>query len=401
MTVAIGGLLGLLAGCGPEGVSGPALATADFSDQTRVTEQRPSRDAAEAVLAESGLMAEPPIRYITRDELELETFFDVSSTVGHRVYVDSLIGQVNGRPIYADEVLAPLMDRLNATYRDEPYQSFRGQLVELVIGQLRAVIINELIVAESRAALSTEQQGGLLAFMSQLREDAVRKRGGVQHEAERQLLEEEGKTIDEYMDAERQKLLIGELLREKISPHTLVSWRDIERAYRSRLREFQPAATVTLGRIRLRTEGNEDRILLLDRELKAGEPFEVVAEQAGMKESGVWETFTMPEGGLEALPLAEFYRPHIADLGPGDTSNAFERGSWTIWVSVIDVHQPPHRSLDDPDVQRQLQQQLAIARGQEEEARFIGRVLQRGIYDDMETMARRAVDIASSRFPQR
>ncbi len=397
--MAIGGLSGLLVGCGPGEQSGPLLSVADFSNPARLVQQRPASQDVDAALMEAGLDPVPTIRYITRDEQELETFFDVEAVEGHPVVVDSLIGQVNGRPIYADEVLAPLMDRLNATYRDEPYQAFREQLINLVVSQLRSVIINELIVAESRAALSTEQQGGLLAFMNQIREDAVRKRGGVRREAERQLLEEEGKTIDEYMDAERQKLLIGELLREKVSPHTLVSWRDIERAYRARLKEFQPAATVTLGRIRLRTQGNEAQIKLLGDELKAGEPFEVVAEQAGMSDSGVWETFSMPSGGLADLPLADFYKPHLAQLGPGETTAAIERGSWTIWVSVIDITQPPHRSLDDPGVQRQLQQQLALSRGQEEESRFIGRVLQRGIYDDIDRMASRAVFIASSRFP--
>jgi hypothetical protein len=401
ITVAIGGLASLLVGCGPAGSSGPSLAVGDFSDPARAGEQRPSRAVAEEALAESGLRAAAPIRYITPDEQDLETFFSVEAVEGHPVVVDSLIGQVNGRPIFADEVLAPLMDRLNAMYRDEPYKAFRERLIGLVIDQLRAVIINELIVAESRASLSSEQQGGLLAFMDSLREDAVRKRGGVKHEAERALLEEEGKTIDEYMDAERQKILIGELLRKKISPFTVVSWRDIEREYRANLKSYQPSATVTLGRIRLRTEGNEAQISLLGEELKAGEPFAVVAEQAGMPDSGVWESFQMPKDGMAGLPLADFYIPHMEGLGPGQTSEAFARGRWTIWVSVIEVNQPPHRSLDDSDVQRQLQRQIAVERGQEEESRFIGQVLQRGIYDDMEMMAERAVGIAASRFPPR
>ena len=236
--------------------------------------------------------------------------------------------------------------------------------------------------------------------MNQLREDAVRKRGGVSHEAERRLLEEEGKTIDEYLDAEKQKLLIEEVLREKVAPHTIVSWRDIERSYRARIHEFQPPATVTLGRIRLRTKGNEERITLLGGELKAGEPFDVVARQAGMSDDGVWETFDLPDGGdLSGLPLADFYKPHVKGLGPGEVTGSFVRGAWTIWVAVIDITQPEKRTLDDPDVQRLLQQQIAMSRAQEAESRFIGQVLQRGIYDDISLMGERAVAIAASRFP--
>jgi hypothetical protein len=327
------------------------------------------------------------------------TFFNVEAVVGQPVVVDSLIGQVNGRPIYADEVLTPIMDRLSATYRDQPYSTFQRQLTGLVIEQLRAVIINELIVAESRAGMSSEQQGGLLAFMNQVREEAVRKRGGVESEAERRLIEEEGKTIDEYLEDEQEKMLIQEVLKNKVAPQTVVSWRDIERSYRARKTEFQPASTVTLGRIRLSTAGNEEQVSLLQAEIEAGEPFMVVARQAGMSNDGVWQTFKLPDGGLGELPLASFYTPHIKDLKPGEVSKPFERGVWTIWVSVIDIEKPLQRSLDDSDVQRMLQQQISMARAQEAEGRFIGEVLQRGIFDDIKLMGERAVAIAFSRFP--
>jgi len=391
---------GMLSACESGGPTGGSLTLGDFSNQELVGEQRPTAEGAEEVLLHAGLTAVPPPRVRPAQDESGDAFFDVDARPGQAVVVDSLIGQVNGRPIYADEVLAPVMDRLTATYEDQPYGAFQQQLTSLVIQQLQAVVVNELIVAESRASMSSEQQGGLLAFMNQLREDAVRKRGGVSHEAERRLLEEEGKTIDEYLDAEKQKLLIEEVLREKVAPHTIVSWRDIERSYRARIHEFQPPATVTLGRIRLRTKGNEERITLLGGELKAGEPFDVVARQAGMSDDGVWETFDLPDGGdLSGLPLADFYKPHVKGLGPGEVTGSFVRGAWTIWVAVIDITQPEKRTLDDPDVQRLLQQQIAMSRAQEAESRFIGQVLQRGIYDDISLMGERAVAIAASRFP--
>jgi len=395
-------LLWMQAG-GCSSVAGPAgrtLSLGDFSDEAQRSSARPTEQAAQEALAEAGLPVETP-DWGAAGGGDQSVFFDVEAVPGRQVVVDSLIGQVNGRPIYADEVLGPIMDRLQATWEDQPYQVFREQLTSLVIEQLEAVTINELLIAESRAAMSSEQESGLLAFMNQLKEDTIRKRGGVQREAERQLLEEEGKTIDEYLEAERQKLLIQEVLRTRVQPHTVVSWRDIERAYRSRIDEFKPAATVTLGRIRLATAGSEDRIALYQRELEAGEPFDVVARQAGMRDDGVWETFEMPEGGLADLPLAGFYTPHIEHLKPGETSSPFERGRWTIWVSVLAIDQPQHRSLDDSEVQRLLQQQISMTRAREAESRFIGQVLQRGIYDNLELMAQRSVAIAMSRFPQK
>jgi hypothetical protein len=386
-------------GCAADGPSGSKLSLADFSNPEKASTQRPSKQAVQEILLDAGLGMVPETKVMPNPESVNNTFFNVEAVVGQPVVVDSLIGQVNGRPIYADEVLTPIMDRLSATYRDQPYSTFQRQLTGLVIEQLRAVIINELIVAESRAGMSSEQQGGLLAFMNQVREEAVRKRGGVEHEAERRLIEEEGKTIDEYLEDEQEKMLIQEVLKNKVAPQTVVSWRDIERSYRARKTEFQPASTVTLGRIRLSTAGNEEQVSLLQAEIEAGEPFMVVARQAGMSNDGVWQTFKLPDGGLGELPLASFYTPHIKDLKPGEVSKPFERGVWTIWVSVIDIQKPLQRSLDDSDVQRMLQQQISMARAQEAEGRFIGEVLQRGIFDDIKLMGERAVAIAFSRFP--
>jgi len=386
-------------GCSADGPTGSKLSLADFSNPAMASTQRPTEQAAQETLIDAGLGTIPKSKVMPTPESGTNTFFSVDASIGRPVVVDSLIGQVNGRPIYADEVLTPIMDRLTATYREQPYPTFQRQLTGLVIEQLRAVIINELIVAESRAGMSSDQQGGLLAFMGQLREEAVRKRGGVVHEAERRLIEEEGKTIEEYLEDEQQKMLIQEVLKNKVAPQTVVSWRDIERSYRARKAEFQPASTVTLGRIRLRTAGNEEQVSLLQAEVEAGEPFMVVARQAGMSNDGVWQTFNLPDGGLGELPLASFYTPHIKDLKPGEVSNPFERGTWTIWISVIDIQQPLQRSLDDPDVQRMLQQQISMSRAQEAQSRFIGDVLQRGIFDDITLMGERAVAIASSRFP--
>ncbi len=381
------------------GPSGPQLALADFSDASYVDRQRASEaDAQEALLAAGLTPAASPWRG-DGGRSDQDAFFDVKAQVNEPVIVDSLIGQVNGRPIYADEVLAPLMDRLMASYRTDPYNVFQQRMVQLVSEQLKAVVDNELLVAESRASLTSEQQGGLMAFMDQFKQDVVRKRGGVEREAERQLLEEEGKTFDEFLDTEQQKMLIGELMRDRLSANTTVSWKDVERAYQARLHEFQPQASVALGRIRLRTEGQQAQINLISEELKAGAPFESVASQAGMTEEGFWREFPMPKDGLEALPLADFYKPHVRDLKTGMTSEAFQRGPWTIWVSVLYVHQPPHRSLDDPEVQRLLQQQLTMMRQGQAQARFMYSLTERGIFDDVRDMAGRAVQIAASRFP--
>jgi hypothetical protein len=379
--------------------TGAALSLGDFSDQQLSTQQQPTVEGTNTALTMAGLGARPTPRLMPQRPEEFSTFFDVNAQIGSPVIVDSLIGQVNGQPIYADEVLAPLMDRLQATYEEQSYPAFVQQMKSLVSQQLNSFVQNELIVAESRAGLSDQEQTGLIAYVETIRQDAVRKRGGSEHEAARRLMEEEGKTIDEYIDGERQKLLIGELLREKVTPKTLVAWRDIERAYRSQIDTFQPKATATLGRIRIKTAGNEERIKLIDQELDAGVTFITVAKQAKMPKDGVWQTFQLPEGGLEDISLNEFYKPYLKQIQDGGTTGSFERGSWTMWISLLEVMRPTARSLDEPDVQRMLQNQLMRDRSQRAEWEYVNGLLQRGIHDEIGAMVNRALLIAISRFP--
>ncbi|MBT5382486.1 MAG: hypothetical protein HOL13_06565, partial [Phycisphaerae bacterium] len=94
------------------GPTGAALSLGDFSDQQLSTQQRPTVEDTDAALSMAGLRARPTPRLMPEQPEEFSTFFGVDAQVGSPVIVDSLIGQVNGQPIYADEVLAPLMDRL-------------------------------------------------------------------------------------------------------------------------------------------------------------------------------------------------------------------------------------------------------------------------------------------------
>jgi predicted metal-dependent peptidase len=178
-----------------------------------------------------------------------------------------------------------------------------------------------------------------------------------------------------------------------------VAWRDIERAYRSQIDTFQPKATATLGRIRIKTAGNEERIKLIDQELDAGVTFITVAKQAKMPKDGVWQTFQLPEGGLEDISLNEFYKPYLKQIQDGGTTGSFERGSWTMWISLLEVMRPTARSLDEPDVQRMLQNQLMRDRSQRAEWEYVNGLLQRGIHDEIGAMVNRALLIAISRFP--
>ena len=112
------------------------------------------------------------------EEQEIDEAYDLSIRSGQSIVVDSLIGQVNGRPIFADEILTPIMDQLNADYQRLPWDQFRMYVVQMVSRQLREVIYNELFLSEARAGLSEQQEGGFLAWMNDMRGELIMQRGG-------------------------------------------------------------------------------------------------------------------------------------------------------------------------------------------------------------------------------
>ncbi len=376
------------------------VALGDFSDPTMRGLPGPSASDVDTALIEAGLSPAQPPEVLTPGQSGENAFFDVRALPGEPVVIDSLIGQVNGRPIYADEVLGPVADQLRAEYERLSWQEFRPMLEQLVMQRLQEVVLNELFLAEARASLTQQQQQGLLAWMQQLEQDVVGRSGGVQSRAEQEVLAEEGRTLEEYLRLEEERVLIQQLMNDRVRHKAVVSWHDIERAYAARINEFQPPAQVVIGRIRLRTT-DEAGVQQVQASLDAGEPFAEVATQAGMADGGVWQRFDLPQAGIAGLEINEAYKPLLEGLAQGEVSAPLQRGSFTMWFAMLERTQVAPRSLYDEDVQRQLQMELFNQAVSEAQAQFVQDVLQRGIYDELELMHNRTITIALTRFPAR
>jgi len=318
---------------------------------------------------------------------------------GEEVIVDSLIGQVNGRPIFADEFFAPIEAQLHAASRRMDSRQFAQTAVQIVSTRLMEVVQNELVLAEAEAALSQEERRGIFAFMRFLQEDVIAKQGsGTRGATERRLQEEEGLSLDEYLELEKNKALISKLIFEQIRPRVIVSWRDIEREYERRQDEYQPPATVVLSRIRLNTQQQSDAIEQVQQRLAAGEDFGAVAEALGFSDRGRWIEVQMGPGGVEDMEISAELRSHLKKIETGYTSAPFTVGSSTWWLHVQEIRRPPQKSIYDPQVQRELQRHLYNQRFREQHDKYIQSLLDRGIFDELDEMRNRLVTIAMVRY---
>lgn len=320
---------------------------------------------------------------------------------GDRLLVESLVGQVNGRPIFADRFLGEMEDELRALARRSGRREFVEGAARLITDRLQIVVLNALFLADAEASLTPEEQVGLRGWLEQTREVVTARRGGGSVErAQREIQAEAGESLDAYLERIRDSELIRKLFRERIEPRVIVSWRDVERAYERRIGEFLPPAVVSLGRIRILSAGREEEISAITQRLhEAREPFLEVAESLGSGQ-GFWERFPAPEGVLDAIEFQdEGLTQAVRSLSAvGDVTSAIQVGPFTWWVAILEIERPAGRSLYDAQVQRLLTAELQRVRRFEEQDRYSDMLLRRGIYDPRGVMAQRLLEIAVRRY---
>ena len=315
-----------------------------------------------------------------------------------RIVVESLVGQVNGRPIFADEFFLPIEDRLVAMADQLTPRDFEQQAAQIIGQHLQNLLLNELFLAEAESQLTEEQRQGLFAMMRYWQEETIAEFGGTRSAAERRLAEMEGMTVSEFLDARRDVALLQELQRRRIEPRITVSWRDIEREYQRRFHEFNPPATISIARIRLHTERDAALIEEVQRRIDRGEPFAQIATDVGEEDGGAWQTFEVDDEGIEGIALAESVRRQLVGLGVGETTQPVALGSSTWWLHIADYEQPAGQDIYDPDVQRSLRARLRNQRYNEEMERYSRHLFERGVFDERETMMRKLLEIAMRRY---
>ena len=316
-----------------------------------------------------------------------------------RVIVDSLVGQVNGRPIFANDFFLPIADQLRALGRRSTQREFLSQAQPIIMEHLRQIVLNELFLAEAQSQLTVEQQQGIFAWMRHIRETTIAESGGTRTGTRQQLQEREGMSIDEFVAARRDMALLQQLRRDKIEPRVIVSWRDVQREYQRRWDEFNPPATLSLARIRLSTDAQVETIEQVKQRLADGEPFAEIAASLDQAEDGrAWQTFQMGAGGIEDISLADRIKQHIIHLQVGETSEPFQHGSSTWWLHIAGIDQPEGRSLYE--VQREIQASLHNRRFNEEMNNYIETLFEQGIYDELDSMLLQLLEIATVRYWQ-
>ncbi len=321
---------------------------------------------------------------------------------GQEAVIESVIGQVSGRPIFADSFLEPIADQLRQESERLGREEFIQRARTIISERLQQVVLNELFLAEAEASLTEQQQMGLLAFLRDLQERNIAERGGTIFGAQAKIAEEQEMTLQEFERAQKDDALIRNLLYRRVAPRVIVSWRDVQREYELRKAEFNPPATVTLKRLVLDPTSQADVIEQVRASFADGKAFDEVVEthslQAAVSYVGGDGRFTLASESLGDVELAESLKIALAklELKEGQTTEEVAMRSGSQWLTVEKIERRPAQTLFD--VQERLVAELQARRFNEEYLKYIDTLFAKGIYDEMDMMVRRALAVVVLRY---
>lgn len=328
---------------------------------------------------------------------------DIRIKVGGKWTIDSLVGQINGRPVYASKFMQSIEDRILRIVAENQRPVAQRMIAQLVSERFEQYINNELIIAEAEGLLSPEMQAGIFAWLQSIQEQTVAGYGGNRTAATQSLQDQFGMNMEQYLKEKRDEALAQDLLRRRVKPRTIVSWRDVERQYSILEPEFNPEPMITIGRIRLKNV-NEDQIQDVQARFKRGETFAQVAaelkEQGGLadKDAGVWEVFKMPPNGIAGLDFSQDIKDLLSAVETGKVSAESRKDSSCTWYCVMNIESQTGRSIFDSVLQRQMRRGLEDQRGRYEQVRYLGSLRDRFVTNDIDQMTRRLTRIAWDRY---
>ena len=316
---------------------------------------------------------------------------------GEKWTIESLIGQINGRPVYAGKFMTSIEDRILRIVAENPPGNAQRLIEKLIQDRFQQYINNELIISEAEGMLSPEMQAGIFAWIQSIQEQTVAGNGGNRTSATQSIEDQFGMNMEQYLKEKRDEALASDLLRRRVEPRTIVSWRDVERQYSMLEKEFNPEPRITIGRIRLQVS-DELEIKNVQERFKRGETFAQVATALNVPDGGKWQQYPLPKNGLAGLELAGDIKKILLAVENGHVTEELRKGSTATWYCVTNVQEQATRSIFESALQRSIRRGLKEQRGAYERNRYLASLRDRWVTNDIDQMTKRLIVIAWERY---
>lgn len=322
-----------------------------------------------------------------------------SAITGREIIYESLVGQINGRPVFASEVLEPLDGRLRASaLRTDDARRWNTDARAAIGAQVKLLVDEELVLAEARQALSPEQQQGLLHFLGKIQESMVSQQGGSSVAADEAARAATGRTLTQTTRDKLDEVLIREEVRQRIGARLLVTWRQIQLEYERQFDKYNPKSLAKLHLVAVPT-ADAGGLARFKGRLAAGESFEAASEDPANALRGQQGLLEQPiNGSLDKTTLVGIGPLNAAaqGLSVGGVAGPIEHEGAAWWVKLVSIEHPPGVTLYD--AQLEIENSLLEKRKETELARYSNRLRARGNFSRIDDMVDRLMVIAADRY---
>ncbi|MEX0886267.1 MAG: peptidylprolyl isomerase [Phycisphaeraceae bacterium] len=306
-----------------------------------------------------------------------------------RYQLDAMVGQVNGRPIFARRVLGPIEEQLASLGRGLPEPVFREEVAGLIADQLEQLVTHALILGEAERDLSDRERQGVAHMVHQHERELIRRHGrGSRAVADTVLRDRTGRNLDQSLRDFREQIIVDRHVRTNLWPRINVTRRHIARHYEENRETYQPPAVRTL---RLVVVGDATEASAVRERIDAGETFADVAADGSLN------AYRAHAGGRIEVrgdqPLAhDALNAAMRALEVGEHVGPIEAGGSYWFVSLENIEQAPGRSLRD--VQLEIAARLERQQFDRLSRRYRDALYEAGSYNSIPEMAHALLEIA-------
>lgn len=399
----------LLVGCGGGGGSGrlepqdfnratedPATAQAAAERLAQVSQERAAPAAQEKAEQSAG---PGPTQAVLASRAPAVAPVETAAGDPQPLIVDAMVGQIRGKPVYADEVFRDIgTEELARLGQVHPREQFRKRAQDLIDKKLAEWLYNRLELTEAERTLTERERQGLPGMRKMQREQLIaRWGGGVPALANQATRQRYGYSVEELVEQYIQANIIRYYREKTIKPKLDVHRSEVERYYRDHIEEFNPPPSVTVRVIVVRDATAADRV---DEALAGGTPFAEVASQ--------YSVFRKEDGGLlPPFPLkgsvSQFnelgwteLNEKVRTLEAGGHSDRTKIGDNFGWVMLEEVKQGEQKRLEDVFVQ--LERMLRNEKEKKLHRALMSELLSNGNYTPPQQMADALLRVAMVRY---
>lgn len=268
--------------------------------------------------------------------------------------MDAMIGQVNGKALYAQQILKPNEETLKRLGRTETTRNFLIQARNLIGSELHGFISSAQILSKAEGHLKDNQRAGLNAMVDKHREELLRQYGeGSSALAEANLFKDKGITLAQALKQYREEQVIGYYMYEKVFPLVNVTRRDIERYYTDHFADYNKPETRSVRLLHV-SSATPLAAAQVSTALTGGQAFEKVASDPALN------SFSPDKGGLFATPITGRPALAVAELNTAiaglKTKEAWagpiKTAAGEIWFVGLAAYEPgSRRTLDEAQLE--------------------------------------------------